>query len=182
MNSVSLGGAIEEFLKSPQSSYGMRTELSRFAVLCGRECPMFAIGPVEVREFMMETKKAGDRRKRAEALETFFCFARDKGWVRGNPASDIVRKKEPKAKPETACKPSRREAIQLTEEGRERIEAEVRALLAEKDKVIAQVKSSREEGDLKENAGYHDARERLALIEAQLRDKADILARGVPQE
>ena len=182
MNSVSLGGAIEEFLKSPNSSYGMRTELSRFAVLCGKECPMFAVGTVEVREFMLETKKAGDRRKRAEALETFFCFARDKGWVRGNPATDIVRKKEPKAKPEPVAKPSSRESIHLTAEGRQQLEAEVTTLLAEKERVIAQVKSAREEGDLKENAGYHDARERLALIEAQLRDKTDVLARGVQQE
>ena len=170
--------AMEAFLKSRNASPKMRVELARFATLCGRESPVFAITPSEVKECVMEVKKAADRKKRIEALVTFFDFAKESGWIRINPAAGLVQKKEPKQKP-IAVKAPKSEGIWLSPEGRREMESEVKELLIRKDEVIAEVAAAREEGDLKENAGYHDARERLALIEAQLRQKTDILARAV---
>jgi site-specific recombinase XerD len=179
-NDISLSNAIEAFLASPAASSGMRSDLSRFAMLCGKECPMFTLTTSEVRECVLEVKRAPDRRKRVDALEKFFEFAKENGWVRSNVALGIVERKEPKNKPKAAV--PKREAIHISPESREQIEAEIEVLLAEKERVISQVKEAREEGDLSENAGYHDARERLGLIEAQLRDRKDIISRAIDME
>ncbi|MDD5092754.1 MAG: hypothetical protein PHV74_00010 [Dehalococcoidia bacterium] len=179
-NSISLGSAIEAFLESPSAVYGMRSDLSRFATLCGRECPMFTLTTVEAREFVMEVKKVPERRKRTEALEKFFDFSKEQGWVRSNIAIGIIERKEPK----TAAKATnaKRETFRLSPESRQTLEEEMEKLSAERLKVIAQVAEAREEGDLSENAGYHDARERLGLIEAQLRERKEILSRAVETE
>ena len=175
---IPLGEAIEQFLEGPSAVIGARTELSRFSTLCGKQCPMFAITAGEVKECVMEVKKAKDRKKRIEALDQFFEFSKDKGWVRINLAAGLVKKKEPKTNQKAVA--PKRQKIQLSADGRDQIETEMKELLAEKERVIAEVASAREEGDLKENAGYHDARERLALIEARLRESEDILARATP--
>ena len=177
-SNIQLGEAIEQFLKSPQAPPGARTDLLRFTMRCGRDCPMFMLTASDVKGCVMEVKKAADRRKRADVLEKFFEFGKDKGWVRVNLATGLIKTKESRKKA-TAPK---RQKVQLSEEGRESIEAEMEQLLKEKQRVIDEVKAAREEGDLKENAGYHDARERLAIIEARLRESADILARAVPLE
>jgi len=179
-NGITLGQAIEEFLQGTSTVVGARMELFRFATLRGKDCPLFVLTPSEIKECVMEVKKAADRRKRAEALEVFFDFAKEKGWVMSNLAIGIIKKKESKIKPKSST--PKREQVILSSEGRQEIEAEVKELLTRKQMVIAEVAAAREEGDLKENAGYHDARERLAMIEAQLRTKTDILTRAAPLE
>jgi transcription elongation factor GreA len=64
----------------------------------------------------------------------------------------------------------------LTAAGRAALEAELDALRRKRSEVVARIASTRSEGDLSENAGYHQAREdqarlegRVATIEAQLR-------------
>ncbi len=176
--SIPLGKAIEEFLEEPSAPLGARTELSRFSTLSGKQCPLFAITASEVKECVMEVKKAKDRKKRAEVLDQFFEFSKEKGWVRINLASSLVKKKAPILKQKTTA--PKRQKIELSADGRQQIEAEMKELLADKERVIAEVASAREEGDLKENAGYHDAREGLGIIEARLRESEDILSRATP--
>lgn len=53
-------------------------------------------------------------------------------------------------------------------QGYKKLEAELEALKKERPEVILAIKEAREEGDLKENAGYHAARERQGLIEARI--------------
>ncbi|MBT4512613.1 MAG: hypothetical protein HOC20_10450 [Chloroflexi bacterium] len=176
--SIPLGKAIEEFLDGPSAPVGARTELARFSTLCGKQCPLFAINASEVKECVMEVKKAKDRKKRIEVLDQFFEFSKKMGWIRINLAANLVKKKAPIFKQQTSA--PTRQKIQLSADGRLQIEADMKGLLADKERVIAEVALAREEGDLKENAGYHDARERLGIIEARLRESEDILARAIP--
>ncbi|NQT71331.1 MAG: hypothetical protein HQ553_01005 [Chloroflexi bacterium] len=179
---IHLGEALEQFFNSPSALAGMRMELKRFVTLCGKECPMFTINVSEAKEYLMEVKKPAERKKRAEALESFFEFAKENGWVLNNLAAGLIEKKEPKARKPITQTPSnsKPEPIRITEEGRLKIESEIKELLRAKKRVIKEVAAAREEGDLSENAGYHDARERLGLIEGQIRQKEDILARANP--
>jgi len=64
----------------------------------------------------------------------------------------------------------------LTAAGRAALETELDALRRKRSEVVARIASTRSEGDLSENAGYHQAREdqarlegRVATVEAQLR-------------
>ncbi|EFI34658.1 transcription elongation factor GreA [Desulfonatronospira thiodismutans ASO3-1] len=60
------------------------------------------------------------------------------------------------------------DSIPISEEGFARLKQELEKLQAERPEVIQAIKEAREEGDLKENAGYDAARERQGLLEAKI--------------
>jgi len=59
--------------------------------------------------------------------------------------------------------------IPISVEGYRRLEKELDNLKKERPAVIEAIKEAREEGDLKENAGYDAARERQGMLEARIR-------------
>ncbi|MCF8039778.1 MAG: transcription elongation factor GreA [Desulfohalobiaceae bacterium] len=58
--------------------------------------------------------------------------------------------------------------IHISVQGFEKIKKELEALKKERPAVIQAIKEAREEGDLKENAGYDAARERQGMLEARI--------------
>lgn len=58
--------------------------------------------------------------------------------------------------------------IPISVEGFKRLEKELEDLKKERPGVIQAIKEAREEGDLKENAGYDAARERQGMLEARI--------------
>ena len=58
--------------------------------------------------------------------------------------------------------------IPISVEGYKRLEKELDELKKERPAVIQAIKEAREEGDLRENAGYDAARERQGLLEARI--------------
>ncbi len=182
-----LGKAIAEFLASPQARLGMRTELTGLSRRCGADCPLFLLPDGDVKKYAMAAKKAAERQKRVDAMLAFFDFAKEKGWVQTNPAFGLIKKAAPKVKkaepkPAPKAPPSKMGQVMLSADGRKKIEAEIAELHNDKERVTAEVAAAREEGDLSENAGYHDARERLGLIDGRIREKEDILARAVTED
>ncbi len=59
-------------------------------------------------------------------------------------------------------------SIPISIEGFARVKQELAKLEAMRPEVIQAIKEAREEGDLKENAGYDAARERQGLLEAKI--------------
>ena len=57
---------------------------------------------------------------------------------------------------------------QFTREGYERLQIELENLKADRIQLRQEVKEARELGDLKENAGYHAARQSLGILEGQI--------------
>ena len=57
---------------------------------------------------------------------------------------------------------------QFTREGFERLTLELEQLKADRIQLRLEVKEARELGDLKENAGYHAARQSLGILEGQI--------------
>jgi len=66
----------------------------------------------------------------------------------------------------------------MTEYGYKKLQIELEALKEERPKVVVEIEKAKEHGDLRENAEYHAARERLAFIDARLAELADILSRA----
>ena len=58
--------------------------------------------------------------------------------------------------------------IPISQEGHRKIKKELEALKKERPAVIQAIKEAREEGDLRENAGYEAARERQGMLEARI--------------
>ena len=64
----------------------------------------------------------------------------------------------------------------LTQASFDRLTAELEELSGpRRDEVVARIAQAREEGDLKENGGYHAAREEQAQLEARIRQLQELL-------
>jgi transcription elongation factor GreA len=63
----------------------------------------------------------------------------------------------------------------LTQEAYDRLKAELDGLVAERPVIAAEINERREEGDLKENGGYHAARDEQAKQEARIRQLQELM-------
>lgn len=69
--------------------------------------------------------------------------------------------------------------MRITKKGREKLEAELKALKDKRPGISQAIGDARAFGDLRENSEYHAAREAQALNEAKIRQLEDKLARAV---
>lgn len=75
---------------------------------------------------------------------------------------------------------ARDKPIPLTADGRANLEAELDRLVHhERPAIVARVSSTRSEGDLKENFGYHDARQELGMLDGRVQTIQAILRDAV---
>ena len=63
----------------------------------------------------------------------------------------------------------------LTQESHDRLKAELDQLIANRPVIAEEINDRREEGDLRENGGYHAAREEQGQQEARIRQLQDLL-------
>jgi transcription elongation factor GreA len=63
----------------------------------------------------------------------------------------------------------------LTQESYDRLKQELDELVGNRSVIAAKINDAREEGDLKENGGYHAAREEQAQLEARIRQLQELL-------
>ena len=63
----------------------------------------------------------------------------------------------------------------LTQEAFDRLKAELDQLIANRPVIAAEINDRREEGDLRENGGYHAAREEQGQQEARIRQLQELL-------
>jgi len=57
---------------------------------------------------------------------------------------------------------------QLSRSSYERLKEELENLKGQRQGIVAEIKEAREQGDLKENFAYHDAKDRQGLLEARI--------------
>ncbi|TKV61647.1 transcription elongation factor GreA [Nakamurella flava] len=63
----------------------------------------------------------------------------------------------------------------LTQEAHDRLQGELDQLVAHRPVIAAEINARREEGDLKENGGYHAARDEQAKQESRIRQIQELL-------
>ncbi|HEX7322798.1 MAG TPA: transcription elongation factor GreA [Mycobacterium sp.] len=63
----------------------------------------------------------------------------------------------------------------LTQEAHDRLKTELDQLIANRPVIAAEINDRREEGDLRENGGYHAAREEQGQQEARIRQLQELL-------
>jgi transcription elongation factor GreA len=68
-----------------------------------------------------------------------------------------------------------REATWLSQEAHDRLQAELEELIARRPTIAAEINARREEGDLRENGGYHAAREEQGKMEMRIRYLKELL-------
>ena len=69
--------------------------------------------------------------------------------------------------------------IWLTQDAHDKLQAELEELKGPvRQEIIARISAARDEGDLKENGGYHAAKDEQGKIEARIRQLEDMLRRA----
>jgi transcription elongation factor GreA len=71
------------------------------------------------------------------------------------------------------------EKIYVSQEGLDRMHAELRAMQEHRMKVADTIEHARSLGDLRENAEYHSAKDEQAMLHAKLKDLEDKITRCV---
>lgn len=69
------------------------------------------------------------------------------------------------------------ERVPMTPRGAAKVREELARLKAERPKISREIGVARDHGDISENAEYHAAKERQGMVEAQIKDLEDKLAR-----
>lgn len=70
------------------------------------------------------------------------------------------------------------EKVPMLAEGYERLTADLKALRAERPRIVDAIEEARAHGDLSENAEYHAAKERQGQVEAQIAELEDKVSRA----
>ena len=70
------------------------------------------------------------------------------------------------------------QGIWLTQEAHDRLKAELDQLVAGRPAMAAEINARREEGDLKENGGYHAAKDEQGKQEGRIRHLTDLLRKA----
>jgi transcription elongation factor GreA len=71
-----------------------------------------------------------------------------------------------------------REAVWLSQDAYDRLHGELKGLIAHRPAIAAEISARREEGDLRENGGYHAAREEQGKQEGRIRYLQDLLGKA----
>ncbi len=75
--------------------------------------------------------------------------------------------------------PAEQDTVWLTQEAHDKLSAELDHLRGPaRADIIAKISAARDEGDLKENGGYHAAKDEQGKIEARIRQLEDMLRRA----
>jgi transcription elongation factor GreA len=75
--------------------------------------------------------------------------------------------------------PAGTDVIWLTQEAHQKLQAELDNLRGPvREEIVARIAAARDEGDLRENGGYHAAREEQGKAEARIRQLEDMLRRA----
>ena len=70
------------------------------------------------------------------------------------------------------------QGVWLTQEAHDRLKAELDQLVAARPAMAAEINARREEGDLRENGGYHAAKDEQGKQEARIRQLTDLLRKA----
>jgi transcription elongation factor GreA len=70
------------------------------------------------------------------------------------------------------------QGVWLTQEAHDRLRAELEELVAARPTMAAEINARREEGDLRENGGYHAAKDEQGKQEARIRQLEDLLRKA----
>lgn len=121
--------------------------------------------------------------ERVAALKAWFQFLKKKEYITDNHGIHIRVRKTPGRGPlKSAAVRAQEASMQMTPEGLEALQAELAAIEATIPGMETAIAAAREDGDLRENAPYHAAREALAFQTNRKQQIQSALKRAVVVE
>ena len=183
--SVTLSNALTRYLTSTKRQVEGRAaeEINRFASAIGRDKNVEGILPPQVADYAQEVVSAGgDVHARLSPVKDFLAFLKKQYKLTHSLAPHV---KIPRAAARAAATakldapPPDREAIELTQEGRDALVSELEALKGKRGSIVQAIRSARANGDVSENSPLDAAREHQGQTEARIRSLEETLRLAV---
>jgi transcription elongation factor GreA len=183
---ITLGQARAEYLQSlkPEQRSSQDQAIRRFVEFHGESTLLSSLRGSHVeqyaeKEIQPTDPAAGDR---VQALKGWFQYLKKKEYADVNLGVHIRARRVPASRGGNG--PARQEdaPIEMTEAGRAQLQEELESLEAQRNELKQAVEVARSDGDLRENAPYHAAREALALVDNRYKTIEESLRRAVVVE
>ncbi len=171
----SISQALTMFLASKKNGAGAKLDhraLRRFVDSCGRERNVVELTPAEVADYAEKAGQGGqEAAQRLSSVKAFLGFWKDEGWIQNGLASHLRIPRGRKGSGKKGAPANREEqGSQLTQEGYDRLVAQLEVLKVDRVNVIEDIRLAMADKDFRENAPLDAAKERQALTESRIRE------------
>jgi transcription elongation factor GreA len=179
--SPGLGEAASRFLTQlPAEDRGAsQQEIYKFVRWYGWERPFSGLSAPEVANYAERLSQSDtDYAGKLDMVRTFLAYAKKAGWSKGNLAVHLKARKG-KTKVMSASRQARQEAVSLTQQGYDELQAEIAALRDKRLQVIDDMRRAAADKDFSENAPLDAAKEQRGHIEGRIMELEGILKSAV---
>ena len=178
----SLTEALTKFVtvkKDSKKEIENQQELGRFVAWCGRSRTVVEVSPAEVAEYAHQIGRGGaETAQRLSPVKSFLAYWKQEGWIETSLAAHlrIARSRRGASSAANTSNGKSDPGTQLSQEGYDKLVAQVEALKGERVGVVADIKRAMEDKDFRENAPLDAAKERQGIIESRIRELESGLA------
>jgi transcription elongation factor GreA len=179
---LSVGEAVRNYIAAlePAERPTIAPELQRFSRWFGAERQMRELDPIQLERYQDQMSASGvDPSTRLEPLRQFLSHARAKKLIDVALAVHVRVRRRPASERARSGKLRQVEPVEITQAGYDQLQSEYQRLETEdRPRVTGEVARARADGDLRENAPYHAAREKLQEVDRRLNEIKEILTRA----
>ncbi len=186
---LTLAEALDQYLTSLKNEQRRAQEqyIRHFVKSTGEEKVLTYLTGSRVELYAEREIKSSDpnAQERVQALKSWFQFLKKREYTGSNYGIHIRVRKVAGRSVATANRTGTRTEeppVEMTAEGIDQLKMDVGRLRDEREETVHAVEVARADGDLRENAPYHAARERLAFIDSKLKSLEETLKRAVVVE
>ncbi|MEE8354061.1 MAG: transcription elongation factor GreA [Dehalococcoidales bacterium] len=180
-NHLRLGDAAEQFLAglaTGKRAAGQQ-ELLRFVRWFGADETLDRLAPSQIGNYADNLSQAdADFAGKLAVIRTFLAWARKAGLSRTNLATHL-KARQTRAGGVRKKRLRDQEAVALTKQGYDDLQAELAELISKRPKIIEDTRNAAADKDFKENAPLHAAREQRGHLEGRVKELEEILASAV---
>jgi transcription elongation factor GreA len=153
-------------------------EIRRFVTWVGQERTVSELTPSEVADYAQRIGLGGaESAQRLNPVKGFLTFLKEQGWIETSLAPHL---RIPRSRRTSASRRStgtgstsngdQFSGAQLSQEGYDRLQAQLEMLKEERVRVVEDIKRAMEDKDFRENSPLDAAKERQGLIESKIRE------------
>jgi len=161
--------------KSAKSAQASHQELGRFVAWVGRERKVAELSPSEVAEYAQQIGLGGSESvHRLSPVKIFLAYWKDQGWIENGLASHLrvprTRRTTAAAKSATRTNGRTFTGSQLSQEGYDRLVAQLDDLKDQRALVLEDIKRAMADKDFRENAPLDAAKDQQGIVELRIRE------------
>jgi transcription elongation factor GreA len=176
---ASLMDAARQYLASLGDDDRMadQAEVERFVRWCGADRPCAQLRGQDVANYAETlTGTVTDASRRADAVKSFLAYAKKAGFMPANMGAHLRLRKGTAA---TAARGPAPKQVEMTEQQRVALTAEVESLKALRPQIVEDIQRARADKDFRENAPLDAARDQQGRVEGRIRQLQAMLDQAV---